>query len=167
MPTFGQGAHCGSAGSTNGAPGLPNGVHAPATNGGGAFRFGVPDAKHLGFAGPGGDAFARGAPTAFNSALLSAICYPYTARGQGQRTSTAPAGRAALFLHACMRASSAPRLQCRTHPWLQGEAGCVCGAIVSSGVSVLLFGYTSLTCALLAFVANSEPTLLKVSTTIV
>lgn len=128
MPTFGQGAHCGSAGSTNGAPGLPNGVHAPATNGGGAFRFGVPDAKHLGFAGPGGDAFARGAPTAFNSALLSAICYPYTARGRGSAPRQHLLGEQRC---SCMRACErAVRLACSAGHTL----GCRARQVVCAGL---------------------------------
>ena len=44
--------------SAPGSPGgLPNG-HAPGH--GPSFRFGLPEARYLSFAGPGGDAFAKG-----------------------------------------------------------------------------------------------------------
>ena len=52
-----------------GSPGgLPNGhAHEP------SFRFGLPEAKFLSFAGPGGDAFAKGEPELFACSQLSCL----------------------------------------------------------------------------------------------
>lgn len=68
LPKFGCPAHqdatlpCTPGQSQPSLPLIPNGV--PSANGhaaaAGSFRFGVPSAKHLSFAGPGGDAFAEG-----------------------------------------------------------------------------------------------------------
>ena len=66
LPRFGAsaGPSCNAAGpvTPEQSPVVSSGAPAsPVTNGhsGPRFRFGVPDAKHLSFAGPGGDAFAQ------------------------------------------------------------------------------------------------------------